>query len=530
LTRLGKLTDADFEGKRLMRLGDVTEEYMILHANSTTLRQLSQKASTHKLKASKLKPSTFTILDDAYNVIAAENAGYLSKYKGVAVSGSMDSADVKKLQNKHLTIGRLHKLDSEVIVIPKTSNLAKKLANMDANVGASVEAQVQALRALRKTLPPVVILFEIWNLHSVTHAVKKNAAQTVDIVNAYADLAYATLEGIVQISGEGSVVGKRITEAAIKTGRGRFLVLPALGAGAAFFSFGLALRDMVDNFAENDDDAAIGHAIAAIGFAFVGLAFLGKAGVGALVCLGPYVWAGVAVVLIGVAIAGLFDDSPLETWAANGPFCKGKGAAKFSYLRDKTFDYIAHNKLASILYSPRIEIREVTVPPFTESKKGDILVRVHLINFKVDDEIEVRTCVRRATETRYTMAEQVARWSSQTPMTPYAIRQCTTNGLITAMEYYYRDSVAPSVKTNAPLRLQLWQTKARLLVADGPVLPDPEREEKTGEVIDPQHKIPVEPARKNGESEQEFNARQKLYQKQLDDIDEDVPGWIYAKL
>jgi hypothetical protein len=183
------------------------------------------------------------------------------------------------------------------------------------------------------------------------------------------------------------------------------------------------------------------------------------------------------------------------------------------------------------LFSPRIEIREVTVPTFTDSKKGDILVRVHLINFKVGlDEIDVRTCVRRATETRYTMAEQVARWSSQTPMTPYAIRQCTTNGLITAMEYYYRDAVAPSVKTNAPLRLQLWQTKARLLVADGPVLPDPEREEKTGKVIDPQHKIPVEPARKDGESEQEFKARQELYQKQLDGIDEDVPGWIYAKL
>lgn len=74
-----------------------------------------------------------------------------------------------------------------------------------------------------------------------------------------------------------------------------------------------------------------------------------------------------------------------------------------------------------------------------------------------------------------------------------------------------------------------WKAKARLIMAEGSILPDPARKEKTGEVLDPKNKIPVEPVRQGGESDSAFFLQQWNYETQVNDIDEEVPGWVYAK-
>jgi hypothetical protein len=104
VTRLAKAGNADLEGMRFMKLGQVTDEYQILHANISRLRRLSKAASLKKLKSSKTSPSNFLILDNADQVIAAENIRYVSQFKGVDISGSMDWTDVKNLKTKCLTV------------------------------------------------------------------------------------------------------------------------------------------------------------------------------------------------------------------------------------------------------------------------------------------------------------------------------------------------------------------------------------------------------------------------------------------
>lgn len=532
VTRLAKISHTDLEGMRFMRLGDVTEEYMILHANVSALRRLSKAASQKKLRTSKLNPSDFTILDDADNIIAAENPRFLAQFKGVDVEGCLDWTDVKNLKNKHLKIQRLTQLDAKVTVIPKTSKLARKLSDMDVDLGATIEMQAETLRVLRKALPPVVILFEIWNLQSMVHALNYGEEgilrRRTDLVSAVSDLSYATLQGIVDILGEGHKVAQTIRNFKIPLGEIRLPGLPALGAVAAFGSAALSLMDLVDNFEENDADAAIGHGIAAAGFTIFGLALLGGTEVLAgaqflwlfqLGALAPYTWVALGIVLIGVVIASALNDEPIEEWAANGPFCKGDGSDDFAYLRnDEELSYAA---LASCLFSPRIKIRRLGNPVRNDTKKGDLVVKVHLPNFNTGkDVLDVRACIQKPkpnTGRAVVMAPQQS-------LTPYSVKQITGDGgHLTAIEYYYRD-------TSGHQSFSHWYAKARIITPEGLILPEPKRRQGTGEIIDPKGRIPEKPVQKKGESNEDFKRRQETYQAELNTIDKDIPGWVYADL
>jgi hypothetical protein len=65
---------------------------------------------------------------------------------------------------------------------------------------------------------------------------------------------------------------------------------------------------------------------------------------------------------------------------------------------------------------------------------------------------------------------------------------------------------------------------------DGIFLPDPERREGTGEVINPKGKFHHKPEREENESAEHYLKRYEEYQTQLDIINQDVPGWVYADL
>ncbi len=250
--------------------------------------------------------------------------------------------------------------------------------------------------------------------------------------------------------------------------------------------------------------------------------------------------------------ASALDDKPLEEWAANGPFCKGKGSDHFAYLC--TDEKLAYAALVDCLFSPRIEMQRLSVPTGKAANKaddrlkschntsilgsgdrlkqchtsapafinGDLVVTVHLPNFKTgQDVLDVRACVQKPEP--HPGGPAIA-MGPQEMLTPYCVKQiCEDGAQVTAMQYFYRD-------TSYHQAFSCWHAKARIITADGPILPEPKRREKTGKVIDPKGKILEEPQKKEDESDEEFKQREDAYQAKLNIVDESVPGWVYADL
>lgn len=533
LTRLGKLTSDDLKGMRVFaNINSVPKDYRIVEAGISKIRTLKAfEIGKKALNKARKSPNSFKILDAANELIATDNLSNLAKFKGVSTTSGWSLSDIKKMQSGDLKLSqgtKVYRQSAHIIAVPETSPLATKLADIDAKVAKNIEIQASALRALRKTLPPVVVAFELWNLHSVVVGTKvSEGRKQAEFASAVFDLAYATLEGITQVLGDKQGLGKTIAKAGYKTAKGRQITfLPVLGAVASFGSFAVSLMDMLDELGENDEDAAVGHGIAAAGFGLMGLALLGAGTeIAAFAVFVPYLWVAVGVVLIGVIIANACDNSPLEDWAANGPFSIEEGDEKFSHLRDAKNDHLAYNALANCLFTPRIEIERLSTPVFNESQPGDIRVTVHLPNFTVgQDEIDVRTYASERMMMQSTLHlnpnTQVTHWMPPKTQSPFIIKQLKTGQQVTAMEYYYHSTAH-----------DYWHAKGRIFLAQGPtILPEPAPPQGTKT----KRKNLEKPIKKPWEADADFLKRYETYEKEqakLDILfDKDIPGWVYAKL
>ncbi|WP_148204363.1 hypothetical protein [Syntrophotalea carbinolica] len=533
LTRLGKLTSDDLKGMRVFsNINGVPKNYRIVEAGITKIRALKAFETGKKaLNKARNGPNSFKILDAANELIATDNLSNLAKFKGVSTTSGWTLSDIKKMQSGDLKLSqgtKIYRQSAHIIAVPETSPLTSKLSNIEAKVAKNFEIQASALRALRKTLPPVVVAFELWNLQSVMVGTKvSEGREQAEFASAVFDTAYATLEGITQVLGEKQGLGKTIAEAGLKTAKGRQITfLPLLGAVASFGSAAVSVWDMLDELGENDEDAAVGHGIAAAGFGLMGLTLFGAGTeIAAFTALVPYLWVAVGVVLIGVIIANACNNTPLEDWAANGPFSNQEGDEKFNHLRDAEKDHLAYNTLANCLFTPRIEIERLSTPVFNESQPGDIRITVHLSNFTVgQDEIDVRTYASERMMMQSTMHlnpnTQVIHWMPPKTLSPFIIKQLKTGQQVTAMEYYYHSTDH-----------DYWQTKGRIILAQGPtILPDPAPPQGTKT----KRKNLEKPIKKTEETEAAFQQRLDTYEKEQAKLDllfdKDIPGWVYASL
>ncbi len=182
--------------------------------------------------------------------------------------------------------------------------------------------------------------------------------------------------------------------------------------------------------------------------------------------------------------------------------------------------------LTSALFSPKISMRRLKFPDGGEPHAGDVVVRVHLPQFTIGQSTpDVRTAVRRQ---QYGVLDcHGQKRGPQETLFPYQVKQITDEyGSLTAMEYFYRD-------TSGLHSAAQWLAKARIITAEQVVLPDPKRRRGTGQVIDPEGKIAKPPERRREETEEEYQERllsDPDYQKALNNIDKDTPGWVCEEL
>jgi hypothetical protein len=520
LIRLSKVASDDLVGMRLFtEINGVPKNYRIVDAGINKWRTLKAFESGKKaLNKARKGPNTFKILNGADELIATDNLTNLAKFKGVPTTSGWSLNDLNKMQSGDLKIPKGIKVYSQsthIIAVPESSPLVTKLNDIDAQVSKAVEIEATALRVLRKSLPPVVVLFEIWNLQSVVAGAGKSMGrQAAERISAATDLIYATLEGLTSMLGKNHRISKKILESSFKLGSKEMISLAAFGSVTAFASAGLSVLDMVDQLGENDNDAAVGHGIAAAGFSLMGFALLGKARIALFAIFSPWLWAATGLVLLGVIIANACNDTSLEEWAANGPFAIDEGDEKFNYLRDAQNDHLAYNALANCLFTPRIEIKRLMAPVFNESQKGDIRVTVHLPSFKEEkDEIDVRTYCEQA-DTISCITTKVETWAPRIPVKPFIVKQLDTDGQVTAIQYYYH---IPDFSFDTPCR---WATKARLFLADGPtMLPDPGYPQ-----FEHTAALPGPPLQSCHETETTVGTEQDA------DYNPKDPGWVYTQL
>jgi hypothetical protein len=189
--------------------------------------------------------------------------------------------------------------------------------------------------AWTRTVLPVVVILEVWNLQGAVRAFIKSEGfsnrEIVNLAGAITDTA-AIAASINQARFE---LAHRTAEKTVgsQIAPGRDFVSARrwarrLGAGASAFSAGLSFYDMLRNVNEGDD-AAIAHGVMASGFTLVAMsevaglaAAYGAGGTLVGILTGPVGWIGLVVVLAGAALLSwvFTEDSPLEEWLANGPF------------------------------------------------------------------------------------------------------------------------------------------------------------------------------------------------------------------
>ncbi len=527
--RLDKaLNPTELESLLIQTIDEISDDRIILQAKACELRALEHEAAVQMLKKEKLKirqgqtTKAITLVDEAGETIGSTDIAHLAHNKGTMVStaAALENAPLSKLKIRQ-AIGHSQ---FEVTTITKSSRLARALEVPELESNVDIKVKASAIRTMRKTLLPAVILFEIWNLNASYAAFEKAAAakqdqvqKFVDLANASTDLAFAIMEGIQALTSNESL-HIFLAEDAVSIFDIKVGLAPFTGFGTGIFSGILSLRECLYAVKYNDNDTAVGHAVMASGFFLASLAIAGGTDLAIKIPLlsafPPLLWVFTGIIFLGAGIVALCQDEPIERWAANGPFSLVEGAEELSYLR--TNPKISQQVLCNALYTPQISGRNITTPIYTACQKGDFEVTISLPKFRLGfNDLDVRA----SWEVHTTLASGLSSYPQQT-VYPYMIQQLTDDSRrITGFKYFYSP---PQRKTARPL----WQAKARLFMDNDLILPDGERKHVTGELL--LAEAVQKPVKRAEESDTAFLQRWEKHHQQEEAINPKQPGWVYT--
>jgi len=239
----------------------------------------------------------------------------------------------------------------------------------------------------------------------------------------------------------------------------------------------------------------------------------------ALKIIGPYGWAALAVITIGVLVVQWYKDTPLEKWAKLGPLRKlsstesqvkeAKQGDLFTanfYQNHRAIEEFEHNTpdgnydvLRDMLYSPSIQFTQESGNTYVENGTGgrylkDIVAIINLPLYETNNSnVDVRV-----TRQQDNIGPDVALGlTKQETINPYKIIQVRdpNSNTITQMKYYFKPQGKQRGKQD-----YYWQAKGRVITAEQRRIPSI---------------APKTPANKLNES---------------NTIDQDAPGWVYAEI
>ena len=509
LFRLAKGTNIpEIKGAVLVDPGSVVGDRVIVSGDVTIYEKLSRSQRREMTEASVKgkKSDVIRIVEPGTNtVIMTTEIAQLPNYKGIPLK--ITHEDWMEVFRKLDSDGTV-RARAKLVVVPTDNAYAIKWHIPEAKTTAGVSATVKVMKAADKGLPPVLAVFEAWNLiSSVSKLYKKgfNPKDAASTIISLIGLSFAIVDVTARLAGNEAAerlvakvpgaekLAKYMYKKPLEWKNFKLQGMATAGAAVAGLGAVMASWDAVENFMNDDDDAASAYVVQAVASLGIALAGLGQAGVAILAGFGPFGWAFLAVAIIAGIIAYMLTDTPLEKWAKHGPLSAEKDARFTAEYKDyKKFDAAKSlEALMSLLMRPRITVK--ADPAKTQIsgsyKYYGAIVEVIAPGFKAGKStLTIQATAQTSTSNARGQAHRTT--SSQKEMIPYKIEPVYQDDKKInqiGCKYYYTAPVAKHVRFRA--RVQ-HKTEDQLII---PTLP----------TEDPKAYHPVE-------------------------IDKEVPGWAYA--
>ncbi len=488
LTKAQKLPA--LKGAHLVTVGagkPVPKNLVVLHSGGSALRHLNN-AERRREVIKRYKADTDFFIKDGRS---GELLGVMAKKDAALMKGFRPSGSYLRLLQPDTADEATYLAKRTLLVVPEDSPMGRLLVGLNRRGQEGARA---ALEKAYKTLPLAVVGFELWNMKEVLSATEPMPGwrKKAEFAGAFLDLSYALAEATDRFITHGAFK-EALHKEIMKSVFSKMTPLKLLGSVASFYSAFTMALDTLDEFAENDHDAAIALGVAAAGFAAWGGGALAMAAESALG--GPLALAGALVVLLGVIAYAWLDDSELEEWAANGPFngnapyntaprlrarrraVDGRPVERFDGLVDPR---IAHEQLAGLLYAPTVDLAPVRREQVAEGiRKGDMCARVRVPLFIIG-KMTLDLRVSASSLGRATLG--LPRAPAQLPMQPYLVKQIFDDrGALLGFDYYYHPPAKARAAHPNVVGMVQWFAKVRLVSASQEIYPPPPpRVEKTG--------------------------------------------------
>lgn len=309
-----------------------------------------------------------------------------------------------------------------VVVVPDDSDYVRHWNLRDQNASLNARLTTGVLRLGNVSLPPVLAVFEYFNLQSIREeGLKEGYSANIrakGTISALA-LAYAITDTAIRIAGEPAAMriltaplpkafGKPVLEratllakwgkdGAIRLGNELGLkTFAGLGAGLSAAGAALAAWETQIQWSQGNRASAGAHAIEAGAATGLALGQLGRAMTGEAVkrfallrfsvMLGPWGWAFLGLTIAATLVAHSLRLSPLERWAAFGPFAADEDERHSQEFEGRDAQYLFRS-LISLLQGPQVTLRhnnhyntpriEVTVMAPTAGANGIIHHEAH---------------------------------------------------------------------------------------------------------------------------------------------------------
>ena len=390
--RMGKVSRSELKGARLVMAGDtIPQGYVVMDGDLRVREQLKRQQRRSSFRAesdfSALRSDRVAVMGKD-GMIGSTRPSELYQNHGLPVDFSQQSWNqlFRSIDSRGLATA-----SATLVVIPDTSPYARHWNLPDGQASTNVRLTTGVMRLGNVSLPPALAVFEVMNLQSVWkegaskgwsgNQISKAAVISIGIAYALADTA-------IRIAGEPTAMrimttpmpqafGKRVLSRAQalatwgNEGSRRIAnafelrTFQSLGAGISAAGAILASWESLIQMDQGNHASAGVHAVEAGAAAGLALSQLGRAvaGEGAkrfmimrlAIAFGPWGWAFLGLTITASLLAHSLRLSPLERWAAFGPFA-ARASNRYSNEFEKTDAIGAFRELLSLLQGPQVHL------------------------------------------------------------------------------------------------------------------------------------------------------------------------------
>ncbi|MBU2707960.1 hypothetical protein KCM76_18335 [Zooshikella marina] len=312
-------------------------------------------------------------------------------------------------------------------------------------------------------LPMALMTVEVINLkvywESIIEGTKENVIlRFLDFSSALADLTYTAYS----IHNRFKPRGARVSGT----------MMAGWGLPVSFLSMAASTVDMFRSLNQKDFDASIGHGTLVGGFT---LQFSAMALEASGIVISESLLFTLNGLAIGTIIVVVCTDTPLESWAKNGPFSLSP-SSDFFYMHRSHPDQprasrIAYEQIVSALFSPQLELSQVN----DEKVKVEITLPYYDKNSMC---LEVITKQKSGVDDHSNPYAHKKIWINDNVVKSIQVTEKKTSQGLTVVTLIY-----PRKAINDLSLKEQWETKCRINISDRYLIPSPQRRDFTGELL-----------------------------------------------